>query len=643
MLVAKQNKQSANPAETQSNQAAPLFFKPAIQTKLTINQPNDEYEQEADAMADKVMRMPDPVVNNDLFFQPIISSIQRKCAHCEEEDKKMQRKETNSDAALAAPQTEDYVNSLSGGRALNEKERKFFEPRMGYDFSDVKIHTDSNAIRSARSVNALAYTTGNNIVFNEGQYSPDTNNGKRLLGHELVHVVQQNGSDAILQQHVTLNSANDNTVNSVINEKASSRTLYRSVVPDYNTTDTAARGENNSGSGNNTVPAPTPPPRASVVPSPEVCPPPEEMSCPSAAASPGGVTNTFIFPQNSATLNPLQLAEIDAAAAAWHIAGSAATLRIDGYASAEGECSYNWNLSCRRAEAVVRELTSPGDGSSGVAMGNIQFFAHGESAESGSALGPNRMATISLPVIVPPPPPPPTCIYPVELGHARGCGSGSDFTHNDFPSISASSTAKLAAWAAARPFSRGPFRSLVTDTECELEMDSVLTALGGASGHAAYLRFEAGTGGTMTLGAGTTLGAMALVSPSFLATVAAVQRSIESQLAVQASSGALSPCALSVTPPATFFSFSDGTELKAVIGGTQGEKLFMTSFTGNSALRSYSVGLHFLICDDFGVDESDLYAPGLFPFWVLQHERGAAHYAPFINQLDLSVTVSGTF
>jgi hypothetical protein len=96
-----------------------------------------------------------------------------------------------------------------------------------------------------------------------------------------------------------------------------------------------------------------------------------------------------------------------------------------------------------------------------------------------------------------------------------------------------------------------------------------------------------------------------------------------------------------VTPPATFFGFSDGVALKAVIGGTQGEELFATGFIGSLPTRTYSIDLRFLICDDFGVDEADLYAPGLFAFWVLQHERSP--YAPFINELDLPVTVSGTF
>ena len=172
---------------------------PFFQPKLTINQPNDpdsyRDEQEADAMADKIMRMTDPSVNNNAFFKPSFSSIQRKCGHCEEAEKKVQRKESNNESAIASNQTEDYINSLSGGKPLGKNERNFFEPRMNYDFSGVRLHTDSVAARSAQSINALAYTTGNNIVFNSGQYFPGTDNGKRLLGHELTHVIQQQNNN----------------------------------------------------------------------------------------------------------------------------------------------------------------------------------------------------------------------------------------------------------------------------------------------------------------------------------------------------------------------------------------------------------------------------------------------------------------
>lgn len=267
------------------------------------------------------------------------------------------------------------------------------------------------------------------------------------------------------------------------------------------------------------------------------------------------------------------------------------------------------------------------------------------------ALAPDRRAPLSIATTpaTQTPPGPASCALPVRLGHARGCAAGSGFTpgadfgHFDSPSISTASAAKLAAWATARPFSRGPFRSLVTDTECELEMDRELVLLGRGAGHAAFSRFAAGTGGTQTHGPTSTLGAMALASGSFARTVARVRTDIEAQLAGQATSGALDPCALAVTPPATHFAFSDGTPLKAVIGGTQGEELRATGFTASLAARSYSIDLRFSIFDDFGVDEADLYSPGLCAFWVLQHERSPTRYAPFVNALDLPVTVSGTF
>ena len=168
------------------------FFRPIIQTKLTVNSPNDSYEQEADAVADKIMRMTDKDVVQTKFFQPTISPVQRKCQHCEEEEKKLARKEENSEEVTVNSELEGYVDNLSnGGKSLPGDVRSFFEPRMGYDLSNVKVHTDAVAAKSASSINALAYTSGNNIVFNQGQYSPDTDSGKRLLGHELTHVVQQ--------------------------------------------------------------------------------------------------------------------------------------------------------------------------------------------------------------------------------------------------------------------------------------------------------------------------------------------------------------------------------------------------------------------------------------------------------------------
>ncbi|SDP92475.1 protein of unknown function [Mucilaginibacter sp. OK268] len=182
-------KQNIEPVKRNSHRDISLAASSFFQPKLTVNQPNDIYEQEADAMADKVMRM--PAINENAFFKPAANSIQRKCQHCEEEEK-IHRKETSGGEVQGGYQLDNYVGSLgSSGHALSESSRQFFEPRFGRDFSNVRIHTGSEAEKSAQSINALAYTTSNNIVFNTGQYAPESSSGKKLIAHELTHVVQQ--------------------------------------------------------------------------------------------------------------------------------------------------------------------------------------------------------------------------------------------------------------------------------------------------------------------------------------------------------------------------------------------------------------------------------------------------------------------
>ena len=88
----------------------------------------------------------------------------------------------------------DISPEMGISRKLPESTRSFFENRFGHDFSRVRIHTDAKAAESAQSINARAYTVGNDLVFNRGQYAPDTSAGRMLLGHELTHVVQQNKS-----------------------------------------------------------------------------------------------------------------------------------------------------------------------------------------------------------------------------------------------------------------------------------------------------------------------------------------------------------------------------------------------------------------------------------------------------------------
>ena len=169
-----------------------------VQPKLAINNPNDAYEQEADAAADKIMHMQQPFIQSKAMP---LTFLQRKCAYCEEEEKKMQRKEINTKQATVNNSLENYVSTLSGGgKPLPNEVRNFYEPYFGYDFSNVKVHTDTVAAKSAQSINALAYTSGNNIVFNSGQYNPQTGAGKKLLAHELTHITQQNATKSYTVQ-----------------------------------------------------------------------------------------------------------------------------------------------------------------------------------------------------------------------------------------------------------------------------------------------------------------------------------------------------------------------------------------------------------------------------------------------------------
>lgn len=174
-----------------------------IQPKLTVNTPNDRYEQEADAVADHVMRMPEPSRTPTVSDAPFgvsrltVSSLQRKCADCEEKEK-LQRKETGNDAAgMSAPASVNSTLSSGGGQSLDKGIQQFMESRFNQDFSQVRVHTDGQAATSARDIQARAYTSGNHIVFGKGEYQPHTERGKRLLAHELVHTIQQGQKPSI--------------------------------------------------------------------------------------------------------------------------------------------------------------------------------------------------------------------------------------------------------------------------------------------------------------------------------------------------------------------------------------------------------------------------------------------------------------
>src|SRR5205085_2612612 len=100
-----------------------------------------------------------------------------------------QRKKKASDSEV--PRTTVHEVLDAEGQPLDDEMRAFMEPRFGHDFSQVRVHTDERAVETAQAMNALAYTVGQDVVFGQGQYTPETTEGKRLLAHELTHTIQQ--------------------------------------------------------------------------------------------------------------------------------------------------------------------------------------------------------------------------------------------------------------------------------------------------------------------------------------------------------------------------------------------------------------------------------------------------------------------
>ncbi len=162
-----------------------------LQTKLKISTPGDKHEQEADRMAAQVTRMPESKKTSPC-------ACGGECAACQTKQTGhshllTQRAETgDATHSTVPPIVHDVLRAP--GHPLDAGARAFFEPRLGYDLSEVRVHTDRPAAASARAVDALAYTVGRDIVFAQGEYAPHASSGKKLLAHELTHVVQQGGA-----------------------------------------------------------------------------------------------------------------------------------------------------------------------------------------------------------------------------------------------------------------------------------------------------------------------------------------------------------------------------------------------------------------------------------------------------------------
>jgi hypothetical protein len=175
--------------QTIGNQAVQRLLRAhAIQAKLAISQPGDIYEQEADRVADRVMRMPQPIIQRTCSACAAGGSL---CSECETEDEAPLLRKTEQPADSRDSVPDDFIRNLGPGKSLDAATRAFFEPRFGCDFGGVRVHADGKAAASARSVNASAYTVGRHVILGGGQYAPGTDGGNRLLAHELTHVLQQ--------------------------------------------------------------------------------------------------------------------------------------------------------------------------------------------------------------------------------------------------------------------------------------------------------------------------------------------------------------------------------------------------------------------------------------------------------------------
>ena len=194
-------------ARRQAAEIRGFLGRPAIQAKLRVGASNDPLEQEADRVADRVMQMPGPEAGP--LIGQAAGGIQRLCAECEDElqmlsapDEAVQRQVEEEEEELIQPKAEGSgqrgfavddaaVGGIGTGQPLDPGLRAFFEPRFGFDFSAVRVHRDTGAAASARSLGARAYTMGRHVVLGRGEYRPESPSGRHLLAHELTHVMQQ--------------------------------------------------------------------------------------------------------------------------------------------------------------------------------------------------------------------------------------------------------------------------------------------------------------------------------------------------------------------------------------------------------------------------------------------------------------------
>jgi hypothetical protein len=184
--------------------AAGLVGPTGLQARLEVGAPNDPFEQEAERVAEQVLRTAEPAAAPPPLTPGGPPALRRacacggaaeeggECAACRARRLSVQRQAAAAAPAAAPPSV--HATLRAPGAPLDQATRAFMEPRLGADLGAVRLHTDRQAAESARAVGALAYTVGSRIAFGAGQYQPHTAPGRRLLAHELAHTLQQSAA-----------------------------------------------------------------------------------------------------------------------------------------------------------------------------------------------------------------------------------------------------------------------------------------------------------------------------------------------------------------------------------------------------------------------------------------------------------------
>jgi hypothetical protein len=166
-----------------------------IQPKLTIGAPGDQYEQEADRVAQQVVQQ----INAPTSTQAMADETIQRVDDLDEDKDDLQRfpivQRVSADGAMAAStELESAIQQSRGsGQPLAESVRQPMEQAFNADFTEVRVHADAQSDQLNQSIQARSFTTGQDVFFRQGAYQPDSQGGQELLAHELTHVVQQNG------------------------------------------------------------------------------------------------------------------------------------------------------------------------------------------------------------------------------------------------------------------------------------------------------------------------------------------------------------------------------------------------------------------------------------------------------------------